>query len=199
MTKTDQGLKLFPYWLYEVYFYMRNSLCPGCCAPRLAGAQAHKPPPHLTKMPTMCPSPSLTLHSRISTLGVQRGRTCIPERRKDQWKHPAFSAWPAAHRDHHVWCTPGSEPELPVPAACVPSPTSLRLSLGYHWPKYTGLDLKVAFVFNDATSLNPAHVTKRLFPNSCCVTQLPTPRMLPAIHLMGSVSLGSAWGNLLAP
>lgn len=130
MTKTDQGLKLFPYWLYGVYFYMRNSLCPGCCAPRLAGAQAHKPPPHLTKMPTMCPSPSLTLHSRISTLRVQRGRTCIPERRKDQWKQPAFSAWPAAH----TGTIPFGAPQAVSPSSrCLLPASHHRHSWDYPW------------------------------------------------------------------
>lgn len=70
----------------------------------------------------------------------------------------------------------GSEHKLPAPTACLPPPISPRLSPGYQWPKYTGLDLKVSFVFNVAESLKRAHVTNCLFPSSCCVTLLPTPR-----------------------
>lgn len=132
----------------------------------------------LAKTSAICPSPRglcLTLHSRINPPSAQNSKTHIPEHRKDSCIWLPVDDWVHMQGPSHYphW---GSVHKFPVPALCLPSLISLRLSPGYQWPKYTGLDLKVAFVFNVAESLKPAHVTNCLFPSSCCVTLLPTPR-----------------------
>ena len=160
-----------------------------CWAPGLAKPSLQASTTLTYQNSTVCPSPkglSFTLRSRINTPSTQHSSTHILEHRKVLYTR--LSVHGLAHmQELSHFVHPGSEHKLPEPAACLPSPISPRLSLGYQWPKYTGLDLKVAFVFNVAESLKPARITNCLFPSSGCVILLPTPRDV-ACHSFNGLS-----------
>lgn len=129
----------------------------------------------------------LTLHSRMNTPSVQHSRTHIPEPRKDPHTHFSVRGWMRCTcGDHHVLCIWALSTRSP----CLLPASSHQHPRDYPW----GIsDLNTLFgtwelllFFNVAESLKPAHVTSCLFPSSCCVTLLPTPRDV-ACHLVNEL------------
>lgn len=148
-------------------------LCPGCQTPGLASAT-------LTPCVQGQGGSASTLRSGISRPHLQHSGIHVPEHRKKGAEHPAPGAWRGAHAATTTFCT--SKLWAPVPSArCllpitdIPEIIPVRYRLGISDLNTLFWTWKLLLFLMLQSLYKPAHVTNCLFPNSCCVTLLPTP------------------------
>lgn len=106
-----------------VSFYINNRLCPSCCAPELAGAQAHQPPSYFPKCQqcvqaqgssVSCNAAGLALFvcRMVGTIAWSTERTCTPTfPSRERTRAPTFQGMAGCTRwDHHVLHTQALNP-----------------------------------------------------------------------------------------